>query len=83
MSSLNTLSIEQIDAQLAELRAMKKQLRQTGKSAERKVNTLRRRRDRLMARVGEIDSQIAALSAQGAPATPAVRRPRGRPRKQQ
>jgi hypothetical protein len=82
MAAIEHLSIEEIDAQLAELRARKKQLRQTGKSAERKVHTLLRRRERLMARIGEIDTQIAELRAHATPQPPAVRRPRGRPRKQ-
>lgn len=61
MDTPDNLTIADIDAQIASLREKKRQLKKTGKAAERKVGTLTRRRERLMERVREVDDQIVAL----------------------
>ena len=73
------LSLEEIDAQIAKFREMRRAVKKTGKVAERKIGTLERRRQRLVNQLAAIDAQIAALQREASllPDTPAPRR-RGR-----
>jgi chromosome segregation ATPase len=72
-------TVEEIDATIAQLREKKRALKKVGKSAERKIATLARRRERYMDRVREIEAQIEELRRE-ASAAPVVRRRGRRPK---
>jgi chromosome segregation ATPase len=61
MPAIQDMTIEEIEATMAQLRARKQALKKTGKVAERKIATLARRRERLMVKVNAIDDEIIAL----------------------
>lgn len=61
MLSIETLTVSEINAKLARLRARRLALTASGNTTERKVATLMRRRERLMHKVGALDEQIAEL----------------------
>ena len=61
MPTFDDLTLEEVEASLATLRARRRVLKQSGKVAERKIATLQRRRDRLVGLVKEIDTQIDTL----------------------
>jgi len=61
MQSLDTLSLEQIDAMMADLRVQRKTLQSSRKASQQKIVTLARRRERLLAQVQAIDEQIEQL----------------------
>jgi len=61
MPSLNTMSLDEIDAAMAELRARRKALKASSTTAQRKILTLARRRERLIQQVDALDQQIAQL----------------------
>jgi len=71
MPNVNTMTLDEIDAAMAELRARRKVLKSSGASAQRKIVTLAHRRERLMQQVHALDAQIATLRGGSAP-TPAV-----------
>jgi hypothetical protein len=71
MSSYNTMTLDEIDAAMAELRARRQVLKSSGASAQRKIVTLAHRRERLMQQVHALDAQIATLRG-GSEPTPAV-----------
>jgi len=73
MHSLDTLTLEQIDAMMVELRTRRKTLRSSGIANQRKIVTLARRRERLLAQVQTIDAQITQLRRQPEDETPLVR----------
>jgi hypothetical protein len=77
MPTIDEMNLEQVEETMAKLRERRRSLKQTGKAAERKIGTLARRRERLMAHVAEIDAQIDVLRAEGS-AVPAAPRRRGR-----
>ncbi|HOF89566.1 MAG TPA: hypothetical protein PLZ36_15910 [Armatimonadota bacterium] len=85
MPTYDEMNIEEVESAIQRLRERKRQLKQTGKAAERKIQTLARRRERFMDRVREIDAQIEALRTEVAitPATPAPRRRGRRPKSMQ
>ena len=78
------MSLEQIEAAMAQLRDQRRKLKKTGKAAERKVATLERRRTRFLERVAVLDAQIEELRREisAAPAAPIRRRGR-RPKSEQ
>lgn len=86
MPTFETMTLDEVDAALAALRARRKVLKTTGKVAQRKIGVLARRRERLLAQVEALDEQILQLRGEtSAPVTtttpPACRR--GRPPKVQ
>jgi chromosome segregation ATPase len=74
----DTMTLEEIEATMAKLRARKQALKKGGKAAERKIGTLARRRERLMAKVQELDNQIVALRGEIAAVPEVAPRRRGR-----
>jgi predicted ribosome quality control (RQC) complex YloA/Tae2 family protein len=78
MSAFEEMSIEEVENALQKLRERRRQLKKTGKAAERKIQTLARRRERLMDHVREIDEQIQALRADANLTPPPAPRRRGR-----
>lgn len=60
---VDTMTLDQIDAALAQLRARRKALKASGTTAQRKILTLTRRRERLMQQVDALDQQIAQLGS--------------------
>ena len=71
MPSYDTMTLDEIDAAMAELRARRKVLKSSGAGAQRKIVTLAHRRERLMQQVHALDAQIATLRGGSAP-VPAV-----------
>lgn len=71
MPSYHTMTLDEIDAAMAELRTRRKVLKSSGASAQRKIVTLAHRRERLMQQVQALDEQITALRGGSAP-MPAV-----------
>ena len=61
MPVIEEMNLDEIEAAMAKLRERRRELKKTGKVAERKITTLARRRERLMERVREIDGQIENL----------------------
>jgi len=59
---IDTMTVNDIDAALAQLRARRKALKSSSTTAQRKIVTLARRRERLMQQVDALDQQIAQLS---------------------
>ena len=62
MHSIETLTIEQIDAMMTGLRSRRKVLKSSGKGNQRKIVTLARRRERLIEKINLLDEQISQLS---------------------
>lgn len=85
MSTFDEMSLEEIDNVLTKLRERRRELKKTGKAAERKIMTLVRRRERQMDRVRELDMQIEALRREASlePVAPAPRRRGRRPKNAQ
>jgi chromosome segregation ATPase len=77
MPTIDEMSLDEVEATLAKLRARRQVLRKTGKVAERKIVTLERRKQRLMSRVREIDDQIETLRHEATAEQPVIKR-RGR-----
>ncbi|MHB9130400.1 MAG: hypothetical protein ACYDBB_04820 [Armatimonadota bacterium] len=75
---IDTMTLEQLDATMAQLREQKKLLKQGGKAAVRKIGTLNRRRERLLVKVQEIDGQIIALRSEVSVAPNQIPSRRGR-----
>jgi septal ring factor EnvC (AmiA/AmiB activator) len=61
MFVIETMSVDQIDAALAQLRARRKALKASSTTAQRKIITFARRRERLMQQVDALDQQIAQM----------------------
>jgi predicted transcriptional regulator len=61
MSSMNTMTLDEIEAAMTQLRARRKVLKSSGASAQRKIVMLARRRERLMQQVDALDQQITQL----------------------
>lgn len=59
MRAINTMTLTEIEATLAALRARRKALKASRTVAQRKILTLARRRERLLAQVQALDAQIA------------------------
>lgn len=71
MQPVDTMTLDQIDSALAQLRARRKALKTCNASAQRKIVTLARRRERLMQQVHALDDQIAGLRGdQRVPSSP-------------
>ena len=58
---VDTMTLDQIDTALAQLRVRRKALQASCTTAPRKILTLARRRERLMQQVDALDQQIAQL----------------------
>ena len=72
-------SMDQIEAEMARLRALKRQFSKHSTVAERKIATLTRRRERLVAQLAEIDDVITRLRQEvNVNVTPPTGRRRGR-----
>jgi hypothetical protein len=71
MPSYDTMTLDEIDAAMAVLRARRKVLKSSGAGAQRKIVTLAHRRERLMQQVHALDAQIATLRG-GSEPKPAV-----------
>jgi len=86
MPSIETMTLDELEATMVALRARRKVLKATNTVAQRKIVTLARRRERLMEQLQALDAQIDALRGETrasiTPATPPARR-RGRPPKVQ
>lgn len=61
MPNYCTMTLDEIDAAMAALRARRKALKASSTTAQRKILTLARRRERLMQQVDSLDQQIAQL----------------------
>jgi len=66
MPTLKTLSLEDIDATIAKLRARRQELKASSKGAQRKIATLAGRRERLFEQIHAIDAQIEQLRGESA-----------------
>jgi len=78
MPTIDEMSLDEVEATLAKLRDRRRTLKRSGKVAERKIGTLARRRERLMDRIRDIDSQIEALRREAAVEPVLMPRRRGR-----
>jgi hypothetical protein len=78
MPAIDEMSIEEVESTLQKLRDRKRVLKKSGKAAERKIQTLARRRERFIERVREIDAQIEALRTEAALTPDPAPRRRGR-----
>lgn len=80
MQLIETMSVSEIDAKLARLRARRQVLKSSGSATQRQIATLARRRERLLRQVNILDEQIAQLrpgqsaNQHSAPAQPRTRR---------
>lgn len=75
MSTLETMTLDEVEAALAALRARRKMLKSASTVAQRKIVTLARRRERLMQQVHALDAQMAYLRGgqpQEAPVHPPI-----------
>lgn len=61
MPNIEEMTLDQVDAALAQLRARRKALKASSTTAQRKILTLARRRERLMQQVDALDQQITQL----------------------
>jgi len=61
MQHINTMTLDQLDTALSHLRARRKALKASSSTAQRKILTLARRRERLMQQVDALDQQITQL----------------------
>lgn len=82
MPTIQDMTLEEIEAAMRELRVRKQALKTTGKVAERKIAVLARRRERLIAKINELDNQILALRTDTETVPLQAPRRRGRPPKQ-
>lgn len=86
MPSIETMTLDELEATMAALRARRKALKATRTQVDRKVAVLTRRKERVLAKVAALDEQILQLRGETrvpiTPATPPARR-RGRPPKVQ
>jgi outer membrane murein-binding lipoprotein Lpp len=78
MSIIEEMSLEEVETTLSQLRQRRSLLKKSGKVAGRKIDALSRRRERLMAKVSALDTQIAALRQEAALAPESAPRRRGR-----
>jgi len=79
MPSIDTMTIDQIDTALTQLRARRKALKTSGTTAQRKILTLAGRRERLMQQIDALDQQISQLrGGQQAPSEPLPEQRRSR-----
>ncbi len=84
MATIDEMSLTEVDEVMRRLRDRKRMLKKSSKSAERRIGTLARRRERYMDRVREIDEQIEELRREAAMApAPAPRRRGRRPKSEQ
>ena len=61
LQPIETMTLRQLDATIAKLRAQKKALKTVGIAAQQKIATLERRRARVMQQVEAVDAQITQL----------------------
>lgn len=78
MPVIEEMSLEEIRSFEKKLRERKRMLKKTGKVAERKIQTLARRRERFMDKIREIDAQIEALRTETVLTPAPIVRRRGR-----
>lgn len=84
MSTFDELSLDEVEAAMAQLRDRRRTLKKSGKANARKIDTLLRRRERIMERVRQLDAQVEALRSQmAAEPVPAPRRRGRRPKSEQ
>jgi chromosome segregation ATPase len=80
MPTIESMSLEEVNATLAQLRARQRILKKSSKVTERKIGTLARRRERLMQHIHYIDEQILQLRREaGLPVESATPRRQGGP----
>ncbi|MHB9106893.1 MAG: hypothetical protein ACYDCO_07545 [Armatimonadota bacterium] len=71
MPNLEAMTLDEINVMMEQLRTRRKALKTSGATAQRKILTLARRRERLMQQVNALDQQIAQLcGGYQAPAEP-------------
>jgi len=79
MPTIETMSLEEVDAAIAQLRTRRKALKASSTTAQRKIFTLARRRERLMQQVDVLNQQIAQLHGdQQVPSEPVSEQRRSR-----
>ena len=61
MPTFDTMTLEEVEKTMEQLRSRRRTLKQSGKVTERKIGTLARRREHLMESVRVIDDNITAL----------------------
>ena len=61
MSTIETMSLEEVDAAMAKLRTRRKMMKTSGALVQRKISTLARHRERLMQQIAVLDEQITQL----------------------
>lgn len=78
MPVIEEMSLDEVDAAMAQLRSRRRVLKKTGKVAERKIATLERRRKRLEEQIREINAQIETLTREASIEPAAAPKRRGR-----
>lgn len=82
MPTIETMTLDEIDATLSALRTRRKALKSSSQTAQRKIVTLARRRERLMEQINALDEQIAQLRGRHTASPQAAHDPQ-RPRRRQ
>lgn len=72
MPNLETMTLDEIEGMMSQLRARRKTLKASNTTAQRKIVTLARRRERLMQQVQALDEQIAGLRGDQRESSPPV-----------
>ena len=81
MPTINTMSLEEVEAALAQLRTRRKTLKSSRTVAQRKIAVLARRRERLFQQIHGLEEQIQQLRAEvGNASAPSASTPRRRGR---
>lgn len=84
MSSFEEMSLDEVEAAMSQLRDRRRTLKKSGKATSRKIDTLLRRRERIMERVRQLDEQVEILRTQmAAEPIPAPRKRGRRPKSEQ
>ena len=78
MSNIDDMTLEEIDATLAQLRDRRRIIKKTGKVVDKKVATLEKRRNKFMQQVQTITEQIEALRRDASTMSVEPQRRRGR-----
>jgi predicted transcriptional regulator len=79
MPTIDTMTLDEITAEMTQLRARRKALKSINAASQRKIATLARRRERLLLQVSALEAQMADLrGGQQAPPSPAPAERRGR-----
>lgn len=78
MPTIDEMNLDEIETTISQLRERKRVLKRSGKTAERKIGTLERRRERLLTQLKGIEEQIAVLQREASLAPVEAPRRRGR-----